>query len=89
MIEEIIDIATDDGAMETFICRPERNGPYPAVLMLMDAPGIREELYEMARRVATTGYCVLLPNLYYRAGRDTKFGAAGLTRQIASLLPLP
>ena len=36
--------------------------------MLMDAPGIREELHEMARRVATTGYCVLLPNLYYRAG---------------------
>ena len=26
MIEENIDIATDDGAMETFICRPERNG---------------------------------------------------------------
>ena len=28
----------------------------------------------MARRLATVGYCVLLPNLYYRAGRDTKFG---------------
>ena len=25
----------------------------------------------MTRRLATTGYCVLLPNLYYRAGRDT------------------
>ena len=83
MIEEIIDIATDDGAMETFICRPERNGPYPAVLMLMDAPGIREELYEMARRVATTGYCVLLPNLYYRAGRDTKFRPDVLTKESA------
>ena len=27
MIEETLDIVTDDGAMETFICRPERNGP--------------------------------------------------------------
>lgn len=74
MIEIIEDIPTRDGAMETFIVRPERGGPYPAVLMLMDAPGIREELYDMARRLATVGYCVLLPNLYYRAGRDTKFG---------------
>jgi carboxymethylenebutenolidase len=73
MYEEIIDIATRDGAMETFVCRPER-GTHPAVLMLMDAPGIREELYDMARRLGTVGYCVLLPNLYYRAGRDTKYG---------------
>ena len=28
----------------------------------------------MARRLATVGYYVLLPNLYYRAGRDTIFG---------------
>lgn len=74
MIETIEDIPTRDGAMETFIVRPERGGPYPAVLMLMDAPGIREELHDMARRLATVGYCVLLPNLYYRAGPDTKFG---------------
>jgi carboxymethylenebutenolidase len=42
--------------------------------MLMDAPGIREELRDMARRLATVGFAVLLPNLYYRAGRDTMFG---------------
>ena len=60
--------------METFVCHPERGGPYPAVLLLMDAPGIREELRDMARRLGTVGYYVLLPNLYYRAGRDTIFG---------------
>jgi carboxymethylenebutenolidase len=74
MIEETIDIATGDGAMETFLCRPERGGPFPAIFMLMDAPGIREELRDMARRLAATGYFVLLPNLYYRAGRDTMYG---------------
>ena len=74
MIEETLDIATGDGAMETFFCRPERGGPYPPVLFLMDAPGIREELRDMARRLATVGYHVLLPNLYYRAGRDTIYG---------------
>src|SRR5712664_610084 len=74
MIEQTLDIATADGAMETFVCRPERAAPFPAVCLLMDAPGIREELRDMARRLATVGYYVLLPNLYYRAGRDTIFG---------------
>jgi carboxymethylenebutenolidase len=73
MIEQTLDIATKDGAMEAFVCRPDR-GAHPPVLFLMDAPGIREELRDMARRLATVGYCVLLPNLYYRAGRDTKYG---------------
>ena len=61
MIEQTHDIATKDGAMETFICHPERGGPYPAVLLLMDAPGIREELRDMACRLGTVGYYVLLP----------------------------
>jgi len=74
VIEETLNIATADGAMETFICRPERGGPYPPVLFLMDAPGIREELRDMTRRLASVGYCVLLPNLYYRYGRDTTYG---------------
>jgi len=74
MIEETVDITTADGPMETFVCRPERGGPCPAVFFLMDAHGIREELRDMARRLATVGYYVLLPNLYYRAGRDTIFG---------------
>ena len=74
MIEHTLDIQTKDGAMATFVCHPERGGPYPAVFFLMDAPGVREELRDMARRLATVGYYVLLPNLYYRAGRDTLYG---------------
>ena len=79
MIEATLDIATKDGAMETFICHPERGGPHPAVFLLMDAPGVREELRDMARRLGTVGYYVLLPNLYYRAGRDTVYGPDVLT----------
>ena len=80
MQETIRDIQTRSGAMETFIVHPDRGGPHPAVLMLMDAPGIREELYDMARRLCSSGFYVLLPNLYYRAGRDTKYGPGVLTK---------
>jgi carboxymethylenebutenolidase len=79
LIEAIVDIARPGGQMETFICRPERGAPAPAVLLLMDAPGIREELHDMARRLAKAGYGVLVPNLYYRAGRDTKFDSSVLS----------
>ena len=68
MIEQTIEIPLSDGTSTTFIVRPDRDGPYPLILFLMDAPGIREELRDMARRLASTGYYVMLPNLYYRAG---------------------
>ena len=68
MIESQIDVPTKDDATTTFICSPERGGPHPLVLFFMDAPGIREELRDMARRLASVGYTVMLPNLYYRAG---------------------
>jgi carboxymethylenebutenolidase len=68
MIERQVEISTADGQMNTFICHPERNGPHPAIIFLMDAPGIREELRDMVRRLGTVGYYVMLPNLYYRSG---------------------
>ena len=79
MIEDVVDIATGDGDMETLVVRPDRDAPHPAVILMMDAPGIRDELKMMARRLASCGYLVLLPNLYYRAGRDTTFGPEVLT----------
>ena len=70
MIEQHLDIATADGAMNSFVVHPEEGGPHPVVLFYMDAPGKREELHEMARRIAAVGYYVVLPNLYYRRSRD-------------------
>ena len=70
MIEHHLDIPNADGAMNSFVVHPEEGGPFPVVLFYMDAPGKREELHDMARRIAAVGYYVLLPNLYYRRSRD-------------------
>jgi carboxymethylenebutenolidase len=70
MIEHDIDIQTPDGAMNSFVVHPDEGGPFPVVLFYMDAPGKREELHDMARRIATVGYYVVLPNLYYRRTRE-------------------
>ena len=70
MIERELDIKTRDGEMNTFVVHPDEGGPFPVVFFYMDAPGKREELHDMARRIATVGYFVVLPNLYYRKTRE-------------------
>jgi len=79
MIDRDIGIQTRDGAMNTFITHPEEDGPHPLVLLLMDAPGKREELHDMARRLGSAGYYVILPNLYYRRLRE--FDMASSSRE--------
>ncbi|MFT6011089.1 MAG: carboxymethylenebutenolidase [Candidatus Azotimanducaceae bacterium] len=83
MIEHHIDVPTPDGAMNTFIAHPDEGGPFPVVMFYMDAPGKREELHDMARRIASVGYYVILPNLYYRETREFKFdGSEAATKHM-------
>ncbi len=66
MIEREITIETGEGSMGTFIVHPETDTALPVVVFLMDAPGKRPLLHDMARRIAENGYYVMLPHLYYR-----------------------
>ncbi len=68
MIEQNIEIATEDGLMPAFTVHPENGETFPAVILYMDASGIREELRGMSRRIAEQGYFCLLPDLYYGLG---------------------
>lgn len=76
MIEQRTDIETADGSMPTYVFHPEVHGPHPVVLYLMDAPGIRPALRDMASRLATAGYYVMLPYLYHRGGPYQEFGTS-------------
>ena len=55
--------------MPTFVTHPEADGPFAAVIIYMDIWGVRDELFEIARRVGTVGYYCLVPDLYYREGK--------------------
>lgn len=74
MIERRVDVTTHDGEMPTFIFHPHHEGPHPVVLYLMDAPSVRPALKDMASRLATAGYYVMLPYLFYRGGPYREFG---------------
>src|ERR1043166_1151241 len=69
MDERMLDIKTGSGVMETFVTHPNQHAPFPAVILYMDVWGVREELFDIARRIATVGYYCMVPDLYYRLGK--------------------
>jgi carboxymethylenebutenolidase len=67
MHEKNIIIKTKDGNLDCTVFKNNTKNA-PTVIFYMDAPGIREELRTMCRRILKNGYNVLLPNLFYRVG---------------------
>jgi carboxymethylenebutenolidase len=88
VIEKYADIPTADGVMDAFVVHPEEGGPFPAVVIFMDIWGLREELFDVARRVAAVGYHVTLPNFWYRRGR-VRYEYRDDKGRMRSILDLP
>lgn len=65
----VVDIPTPDGIADAYLTHPATGGPHPAVLLYMDAFGLRPHLRAMADRLAAAGYVVLVPNVFYRHGK--------------------
>lgn len=68
MYEKEVIVTTRHGQCPSFIACPDGPGPWPGIIFYMDAPGIREELRNMTRRIAREGYFAVLPDMYYRLG---------------------
>lgn len=68
-----VDIPTEDGTADAYLTHPADGEPRPAVLLYMDALGLRPQLRAMADRLADAGYLVLVPNMFYRHGRAPVF----------------
>src|SRR5262245_64805040 len=85
MLEQFIDIKTAEGVMEVFVTHPEENGLFPAVIIYMDIWDVREELYDIARRVGTVGYYCLVPDFYHRNGKRIHFEFRNKNNQTISI----
>lgn len=60
-------LQTRDGHCPALLFTPaESGGPWPGVILCMDAFGIRPTMEKMAQCLADDGYAVLLPDLFYR-----------------------
>ena len=92
-------IETDAGRAQAHAFTPDSgHGHWPAVLVFMDGRGIRPALFDLAQRLANSGYYVLLPDLFYRAGaytapgpnafsEDPEFRKQWFAKYIASVTP--
>src|ERR1700726_1688216 len=69
MSYEQVSIRTQDGDCPAYVFTPSGSGRHPAVIFYMDGLGIRPTIFEMGQRLADHGYVVLVPDLFYRAGR--------------------
>ena len=88
-----VEVTTPDGVADAYLARPDDRA-HPGVLFIMDAYGLRPAIEEMADRIASDGYVVLAPNVFYRAGRSPVLPLPDLTdaeqrtRFFQSLRPL-
>lgn len=74
----MIEISTPAGAVEAAYTTPESGtGPWPGVLLCIDAIGLRPRIEEMCRVISSWGYAVLAPNVFHRSGTAAQLAPDG------------
>lgn len=68
VVERDVDVTTPDGLADAYFVHPSR-GRHPAVLMWPDIRGLRPAFRQMGKRLAESGYAVLVVNPFYRGAR--------------------
>ena len=70
--ETDVAVKTPDGTCDAAFIHPV-TGTYPGVLIWPDAFGLRPAMRQFARRIASEGYSVLVPNPFYRTAKAPVF----------------
>jgi carboxymethylenebutenolidase len=70
-VAEVIDtdvlVKTPSGTCDAALVHPQGGGRWPAVIIFPDIFGLRPTMRAMAKRLATNGFTVLVPNPFYRS----------------------
>ncbi len=85
--ESEIDVTTPDGVADCYFVHPS-SGAHPGVLIWPDAFGLRPAKRQMARRLAASGYSVLVVNQYYRTQRAPIVETTNFAEARGTLMPL-
>ena len=85
--ETDLDVTTPDGVADSYFVHPS-SGTHPGVLIWPDAFGLRPAKKQMARRLAESGYSVLVVNQYYRTQRAPIVNTTNFAEVRDTLMPL-
>ena len=81
-----VTVTTPDGTADCYFVHPA-NGPAPAVLVWPDIFGLRPAFRHMGKRLAESGYSVLVVNPFYRV-KKAPTADAGSATPIQDVMPL-
>ena len=70
MVEQDVNLTTADGTADAVLFVPHAENALPGILHIPDIKSIRETHRAMARRLASEGFTVLMPNPFYRTSRS-------------------
>src|ERR1700744_1568094 len=86
VVESEVNITTPDGTADCYFVHPS-SGTAPGVLVWPDIFGLRPAFRQMGKRVAESGYSVLVVNPFYRV-KHAPTAEKGSATPIPDLLPL-
>src|SRR5271155_5189552 len=84
--ESDVTVTTPDGSADCYFVHPA-SGTAPGVLIWPDIFGLRPALRQMGKRLAESGYSVLVVNPFYRV-KKAPTAAQGAATPVAQLMPL-
>ena len=73
VVESMVDVPMADGVSDSYFVRPSK-GTHPAVLIWPDIKGLRPAFKAMGKRMAMSGYSVLVANPFYRDAKAPVVG---------------
>ena len=71
--ESDVDVTTPDGVSDSYFVHPSK-GKHPGVLIWTDIRGLRPAFRAMGKRLAMSGYSVLVANPFYRDAKAPVVG---------------
>ena len=86
VVESDVTVTTPDGVADCYFVHPA-TGTSPAVLVWPDIFGLRPAFRQMGKRLAESGYSVLVVNPFYRV-KKAPTAEAGATTPIQQVMPL-
>jgi carboxymethylenebutenolidase len=93
-MEEIMETTHQDVTVQTgtermpaYVARPASGGPYPGLIVVMEAFGLNNQIKSITSRFAAEGFVAIAPNLYFRqpdnvVGYDNLPGALKLMQSL-------